>query len=469
MRDVLNNIITAQPPAPSVILSQRESREVARRIKRGGLNNKLVNPALDAIVLKALTKRRDDRYQSAGDLAQDIESYLAGRPLQASGVPIKATSRTMLAIVAVALVIGVGWIVLAMMRTNNQPAAPQSIAVTSNASSNAVDPLREVKTNQLPSMVAASPLRQEYQDMELIMNRFMPIITYIRANAPARFAVWRDAAERGDAVGQMLMGRCYEYGEGTKRNDDAGARYMQLAADQKLPMALCLIGLKYRASLPPIRDYEQAIHWYTLAAEAGNARAMIDLGIMHSQGQGTPVDSQAAKKWFQKAADLGAPAAYAFLGDIYRTPGNGITDLPRAVSMYKRAVDVGAPIGYLSLGQMYVNGSGVPQDFAEAMRLLLRADAEEVFGAAERIGDLYYGGRGVTQDFEQAARWYQKAVNTNAVPAMRKLAALYEQGNGLPKDQQKAIALYNRAASAGDEAAKKWVNENPSTLPADEK
>ncbi|WP_036507189.1 Stk1 family PASTA domain-containing Ser/Thr kinase [Nocardioides sp. URHA0020] len=40
-------------------------------------------PEIDAIVLKALAKRLDERYQSAAAMRSDIERYLAGRPVQA--------------------------------------------------------------------------------------------------------------------------------------------------------------------------------------------------------------------------------------------------------------------------------------------------------------------------------------------------------------------------------------------------
>ncbi len=43
--------------------------------------------AVDAIVLKALTKRLEDRYQSAGAMRSDIERYLVGRPVEAAVPP----------------------------------------------------------------------------------------------------------------------------------------------------------------------------------------------------------------------------------------------------------------------------------------------------------------------------------------------------------------------------------------------
>jgi serine/threonine-protein kinase len=50
-------------------------------------------PAIDAIVMKALAKRLEDRYQSAGAMRADIERYLAGRPVEAAAaVPLAAAA-----------------------------------------------------------------------------------------------------------------------------------------------------------------------------------------------------------------------------------------------------------------------------------------------------------------------------------------------------------------------------------------
>ncbi|HTW17672.1 MAG TPA: Stk1 family PASTA domain-containing Ser/Thr kinase [Nocardioides sp.] len=51
-------------------------------------------PEVDAIVMKALTKRLEDRYQSAAAMRSDIERYLAGRPVQATVPPAPATAAT---------------------------------------------------------------------------------------------------------------------------------------------------------------------------------------------------------------------------------------------------------------------------------------------------------------------------------------------------------------------------------------
>ncbi|MFG0283874.1 MAG: protein kinase [Phycisphaerales bacterium JB039] len=64
MRDVLDNILKAEPARPSTIRRQ-------------------INDEVETIVLKCLSKEKERRYQSAGDLGRDIRRYLAGEPIEA--------------------------------------------------------------------------------------------------------------------------------------------------------------------------------------------------------------------------------------------------------------------------------------------------------------------------------------------------------------------------------------------------
>ncbi|MCS6771703.1 MAG: protein kinase [Kiritimatiellae bacterium] len=68
LRHVLDTIISVRPQPPSRVL--------ARMGKLKGPDGPLCDAALDRIVLKALAKSRDDRYQNAGELARAISAYL---------------------------------------------------------------------------------------------------------------------------------------------------------------------------------------------------------------------------------------------------------------------------------------------------------------------------------------------------------------------------------------------------------
>ena len=64
MADILRNIAQAPPKKPSTIRRQ-------------------INDEVETIVLKALAKERERRYQSAESLARDVEHYLNGEPIDA--------------------------------------------------------------------------------------------------------------------------------------------------------------------------------------------------------------------------------------------------------------------------------------------------------------------------------------------------------------------------------------------------
>jgi len=64
LRDVLERITATEPAPPSAV-------------------NRAINDELETIVLKCLAKEPDRRYQSAAELALDIERYLNGEPIQA--------------------------------------------------------------------------------------------------------------------------------------------------------------------------------------------------------------------------------------------------------------------------------------------------------------------------------------------------------------------------------------------------
>lgn len=64
MRDVLDNILRTEPAKPSTIRKQ-------------------VDDEVETIVMKCLSKERERRYQSAGELWRDVERYLVGEPIEA--------------------------------------------------------------------------------------------------------------------------------------------------------------------------------------------------------------------------------------------------------------------------------------------------------------------------------------------------------------------------------------------------
>jgi serine/threonine protein kinase len=78
IRDVLNNILTANPTPPSKAARFSLTREPRTSQALPRHAPPVVNETLEKVVLKALAKKPEQRYQTAGELGRDIANYLAG-------------------------------------------------------------------------------------------------------------------------------------------------------------------------------------------------------------------------------------------------------------------------------------------------------------------------------------------------------------------------------------------------------
>jgi hypothetical protein len=122
------------------------------------------------------------------------------------------------------------------------------------------------------------------------------------------------------------------------------------------------------------KDYKEALRFYRLSAEQGDAWAQYQLGEIYDKGQGVPQDYKEAVKWFRLAAEQGHVYAQRQLGDMY-----------------------------------YFNERGVLQDYKEAVKWY-RLSAEQGNGYAQRqLGNMYFDGRGVLQDYVLTHMWYNLA------------------------------------------------------------
>jgi tRNA A-37 threonylcarbamoyl transferase component Bud32 len=93
MRDVLENILRAEPARPSTIRRQ-------------------INDEVETIVLKCLSKERDRRYQTAGELGRDLRRYLTGEPIEAKRDSVRYFIGKTLKRYRYAAGVGVGFVVL---------------------------------------------------------------------------------------------------------------------------------------------------------------------------------------------------------------------------------------------------------------------------------------------------------------------------------------------------------------------
>ncbi|MBU6433918.1 MAG: sel1 repeat family protein, partial [Nitrospirae bacterium] len=69
------------------------------------------------------------------------------------------------------------------------------------------------------------------------------------------------------------------------------------------------LGLMHAKGEGVPRDFKEAVRWYRLAAEQGEARDQGNLGLMYAKGKGVLQDYVLAHMWFNLAAEQGEKVA----------------------------------------------------------------------------------------------------------------------------------------------------------------
>ncbi len=73
------------------------------------------------------------------------------------------------------------------------------------------------------------------------------------------------------------------------------------------------------------KDLAEAVRWYRLAAQKGEAKSQYDLGFMLLLGEGGPKNTQEGLMWLEGAGERGEYQAFRLLLDCYE---NGYCDVP---------------------------------------------------------------------------------------------------------------------------------------------
>lgn len=234
MRDVLDNILRAEPARPSTIRRQ-------------------INDEVETIVLKALSKDRERRYQSAGDLGRDIRRYLAGETIEAkrdSGWYVlgKALSRhktpvgagVAVAMLTVASAIGLGILYQQASAARDAASAGEAAAVAARdqeakererAQKN-FDAVRSLaKTFIFDFNDDVRQLRGSTAARQRILTEAQAYLAKVRDQAGEDTAFLRELAEAYDRVGDIQGGLFLPNVGGSSSADESYARARAIRED----------------------------------------------------------------------------------------------------------------------------------------------------------------------------------------------------------------------------------------------
>lgn len=162
--------------------------------------------------------------------------------------------------------------------------------------------------------------------------------------------LYRQAAERGDAEAQFIVGGMFYLGKGTEADKKSGFKWLLSAAEQgkTSPESLNIIGGELLRGTNVPQNYLEAKKWLTAAAAQGDLAAQKDLAYLYLNGQGGEQDYKKAFALYEKAAMQGDGMAQANIGLMYAT-GTGVNvDKVRGYAWYSLAANAGTTFATIS-------------------------------------------------------------------------------------------------------------------------
>lgn len=192
------------------------------------------------------------------------------------------------------------------------------------------------------------------------------------AGCSGNVALARRAAE-GDPVAQYEYGRRLLTGQKGVRQDAArAAAWLHAAAEEGYAPAQAALGLCYERGLGTQASEQEALRWYTAAAEQGNGNACMAL-LQREMKRNRPA---AALRWLRALAETDNPAAQLLLGKLYLSGRMGETQRGEGVRYIRYAAMAGSAEACVLMASCYENGLGVPRSEALAKGWLVNGREE---------------------------------------------------------------------------------------------
>ncbi len=219
------------------------------------------------------------------------------------------------------------------------------------------------KTIRLVGSISASErtdILDEFWECSKTVRRRRSTSAFLEKRIMFRMRDWRAAAEGGMPEAQVLLGACFECGQGVARDYPEAMRWYQKAANQGLVDAMYIIGDLYSNGQGVAEDSAEAMRWYQKAADLGNKEAMYAIGEMYDSGSGVPEDYPKARDWYRKAADEGDVDAMVRLGILYGVGEEGVAeDSAESMRWWQKAADKGHAYAMYMIGIAYSSGQDV--------------------------------------------------------------------------------------------------------------
>jgi TPR repeat protein len=275
-----------------------------------------------------------------------------------------------------------------------------------------LDGLAALRTNPtLPPDEALRPVIERHWEKEIrppLLTAFAKLcLAGPQASSPrpdaseaAAAARWlREAADKGYAPAQMLLGQIYWHGLGVTADYQAAASWMSEAAKQSYPHATCELGRLYLSR----QDPGKAAGWFRQGALEDCPAAQIALAKLLLGANGaTPEQQEEGIGLLRKAAEHNRVEALFYLGMAYEQQKK----MEDALDWYRKAAVDGVMQAQSRLGLLLSDGFSTKPDYVEAWVWLKRAASQGDRISAAHISTVE--GKLTRDQLENAKRWLKQ-------------------------------------------------------------
>ncbi|MCC6487432.1 MAG: SEL1-like repeat protein [Candidatus Hydrogenedentes bacterium] len=166
---------------------------------------------------------------------------------------------------------------------------------------------------------------------------------YIQLHASWRLPLWQEAANRGMAAGQVMVGLCYTAMIGFGKDDVKRTELFKAAAEQGDPTGMHNYASSLQGGIGVEPDLQEAFNWWKKAADLGEPSGMWHIAEFYRRGQYVERDTDTALDWYLRAADAGSAEAKYQLGLAFMAGGDMV---PRSVADGRRWLAMAAEGGF---------------------------------------------------------------------------------------------------------------------------
>lgn len=189
----------------------------------------------------------------------------------------------------------------------------------------------------------------------------------------------------------------------------ARKHFQESAMQAAKPGAQLFLGAMYSDALGTRADYAEAARWLALAASQKLPQAAFRLARLYERGQGVPQSNANAHFWMKLASEHGLPEGQFGLGTYslfgVGTPKNELD----GYTLINDAARQGYRVAQRALGHMLLAGSGVRANAVEGAQWMEKAALGGDFQAQLRLAECYREGQGVVRNLGAAYMWFDIA------------------------------------------------------------